>query len=159
MDLIRHLQTQNRCDFSCSTKLLSAPTATSIFITGLPVGGDRVNITVANAALSGGSYKKNFQVIAGSTITSLAASIASQINGDTSLSNAGIKAGSFGNMLLLTPENTSGPVTATANTNGDVTQTLVGTLPAETVSASSLKMLVWPEAPPRSLMLSALAIH
>ncbi len=93
-----------------------------ILLTGTPTTNDVVNFYITNSALSGGSYQFQYQVTSGdTTLTALATSVKNAVNGNGTLSAAGITATSSGALVTLSG---TGSTIAYPNTNGVTTITL-----------------------------------
>jgi RHS repeat-associated protein len=78
-------------------------------IGGTKTTSDVLTVNVFDQALSGGKETVSYSVLSGDSLTSIAAALASAINGDTNLSNIGVSASS--NSTVLSIESLSPNVT------------------------------------------------
>ncbi len=98
-----------------------------LVLSGTTTPGDYVNVTIRNAALSGGKHNVQYQVQSGTTdntLTKLATNVTSALNADSTLSAAGVSATSSGAVITAVG---TGTVITGISTNGQVTETLSGT--------------------------------
>lgn len=121
---------------------------TNAVIGGSVTTSDVLTLTVKDVALGGGSQAVNYNVGGGDTLTTIAAGLASAVNGNTNLTNLGVSATSVGPMLSISSNSVnvtsysgslSGGATETislsVNQNGLHTATIGGTkTTADTIS-------------------------
>lgn len=106
-------------------------TATNVSLTGTPTTGNVVNVLVINNNLSGGKYNLQYTVQAGdTTLSTLASSIATAINGNGTLSAANISASASSSNVKISAYGATGAFSILPNTNGTVTQTVGGSINA-----------------------------
>ncbi|MBX9878275.1 MAG: hypothetical protein K2Y22_07430 [Candidatus Obscuribacterales bacterium] len=113
------------------TETITTAVSGSIYFSGTPTTGNRINVTVYNDTLSGDSVNLQYTVQSGDTTAALlASSVASAINANSTISAAQIAATASGSIVTLTAPPAAGTVGITANANGTVTETLTfsGTL-------------------------------
>ena len=99
---------------------------TNVALGGTKTTGDTVTITVVDPALSGGSKSKTYTVLSGDNLNSIAAALASAINGDSALSTLGVTATSAGPVVNI--------VSASTNVTNYTTSTSSGATEAMSVS-------------------------
>ena len=92
-------------------------------IGGSKTTGDVLTITVFDAGLSGGSKSDSYTVLSGDKLTSIAAGLASAVNGDSALTSIGVSVASVSTLVNIT----SASVHATGysqSTNSGATETI-----------------------------------
>ncbi len=110
-----------------------------ILLTGNPTTNDVVNFYITNSSLSGGQYQFQYQVSSGdTTLTALATSIKNAINGNGTLTGAGISATSSGDLITVSGSN---PTRVFPNTNG-VTTISLSLLPGGTTEIGTKTVVV-----------------
>lgn len=108
-----------------STETITTAVSGNIYFAGTLTTGNKVNITVLNGTLAGGSRNVQYTVQAGDTTTTiLASSVATAINADTTLSAANISATASGAVVTVTAPPGAGTVNLVDNINGTVTETI-----------------------------------
>ncbi|MCA9815504.1 MAG: hypothetical protein KC652_10355 [Cyanobacteria bacterium HKST-UBA01] len=106
--------------------ITDASAVESLWLGGIPQTGDLVNVTVVNATLSGGKHNVQYTVTSGDTsISTLAGSISTALNADSTLSTAGITATNSGAMISLSA-GAIGTVSTVNSTNAATTETVGG---------------------------------
>jgi hypothetical protein len=103
--------------------------AKTLTLTGSVTTGDVVNVKFTNAKLAGGAQNLQYAALVTDTsLTILAASIASAINADANLAPAGITATSALGVVSIKWAEAAGTMTFAANANGVETLTLTGSV-------------------------------
>jgi RHS repeat-associated protein len=96
---------------------------TRVGIGGTVTTGNTITLTVTNSALTGGSEAVTYTVVAGDTLSSIAANLASAVTRDSALQAAGINAAANGSVLSV--KSVSPNVTSYAgSTSGGATETV-----------------------------------
>ncbi len=93
---------------------------TTATIGGTKTTGDILTLTIENSNLSGGQTSIPYTVLAGDTLTTIASSLASAINSNSSLQGIGVAASSSLAVITTTVTGT----TYTTSTSGGATETL-----------------------------------
>ena len=108
-----------------ATETITTAVTGNVYFAGTPTTNNRVNVTVFNNTLTGGSRNVQYIVQSGdTTATLLAASVAAAINADSTLSAAQISATASSGVVTITSPTGIGTVNIIANTNGTVTETI-----------------------------------
>ena len=109
-----------------ATETITTAVSGNIYFSGTLTTGNKVNVTIFNNTLAGGSRNVQYTVQAGDTTTTiLATSVTAAINADSVLSAANISATSSGAIVTVTAPPGAGTVNLVSNTNGTVTETIV----------------------------------
>ena len=104
-------------------------------ITGTATAGDDLNLTFANAAISGTPVTVSHAVTAGETTTQMAAGLVSAINGNAALTAAGISATNAANVLTVVYQQINGQLRISESVTGSATETIgLTATPTETLA-------------------------
>lgn len=108
---------------STTTVIGKANRTASVTIGGTATVGNTLTLTVNDAALSGGTKSKNYTVVGGDTLTSIAASLTALVNADTALGAIKVTATSDGPLILVSSDSIN-QTSYASSTSGGATATI-----------------------------------
>lgn len=95
----------------------------AVTLGGTVTVGNTLTITVNDAALSGGTKSETYTVVGGDTLTTIATSLTTLINADSSLAAIGVTATSNGAVILVSSTSVN-QTTYASSTSGGATETI-----------------------------------
>lgn len=107
-------------------------------ITGTVVAADKLNITVTNTAIAGGSATISYTAVLADTTTTVAAGLAAAVNASQPLQAAGISATSLSNVVSFAFQPQNGAITFSQSVSPGSETITLSTTPTEVCTVATL---------------------
>lgn len=108
---------------STTTVVYNASRTAIATIGGTVTTSDVLTLTVNDAALAGGTKSKNYTVVGGDTLTTIATGLANAINGDTDLAGIGVTAQGIGPAVYMSSTSVN-QTSYSSSLSGGATETI-----------------------------------